>query len=219
MRLVGGTSNQIGRFEIEFNGNWGSVCFDYGMTERERRVVCRSLGLPHRKSKPLEVGTFETAASDAPLWFTIEHCSGLEESILDCDLSPWSGRSCPSGTDLGVMCVDHGRYIIIIFKSALSPVGHICSLDVVLHACRNYGRPVSGLYQGVLSAGGILRTLNRNAYFIPRFFRSGKNKTQRFSAYLEQNAVVLPVQSKNRLRCLLMDFNIFYAFQSIRILP
>ena len=114
MRLVDGRSEQTGRFEIEFNGKWGTVCLRPGSiyTEADYRAICRGLGLPYREVFPIFPGTFETAASDVPAWFSISYCNGYEKSVLDCDISPWSGYVCDHSLDLGVICVDHGKCII-----------------------------------------------------------------------------------------------------------
>ena len=64
--------------------------------------------------------------------------------------------------------------------------------------------------------------------YLPRFFPQRQNAAifakcsdfpllsafYREAAHLEQSVVVLPVQSRNRLHCLLKDFNLFNAFHS-----
>jgi len=43
LRLTGGTSNSMGRLEVNLDGTWGSVCSrDFGMLDGH--VACRQLG-------------------------------------------------------------------------------------------------------------------------------------------------------------------------------
>ena len=42
-RLVNGSSPSIGRLEVAFDGEWGTVCSN-GFDDREAKVVCRRLG-------------------------------------------------------------------------------------------------------------------------------------------------------------------------------
>ena len=45
VRLVGGTSENEGRLEVNRFGIWGTVCDD-NLNDKLAVVVCRSLGLP-----------------------------------------------------------------------------------------------------------------------------------------------------------------------------
>jgi len=50
--LVGGSSPQEGRLEVQYNGVWGTVCDD-GFTNAATRVVCYSLGFGYVKINDL----------------------------------------------------------------------------------------------------------------------------------------------------------------------
>lgn len=47
IRLVDGPNNQTGRVEIQYRGQWGTVCDD-GFDDKAASVVCRILGYSHR---------------------------------------------------------------------------------------------------------------------------------------------------------------------------
>ena len=44
MRLAGGQSQNEGRVEVCFNGEWGIVAIDYWSSTRGAEVICRQLG-------------------------------------------------------------------------------------------------------------------------------------------------------------------------------
>ena len=85
IRLVGGTSPSNGRLEIQWNGQWGTICnywsyWDY----RETAVACRQLGF-------LGAKRYYTYPGSGPVYMKDVSCNGKEESLWDCS---YQWRSC-----------------------------------------------------------------------------------------------------------------------------
>ena len=77
VRLVGGSSFNQGRVEVNYNGEWGTVCY-YGWTYSNTYVMCRQLGL----------GTYGYyyyfGRESGPAWLENVKCAGDESTIASC---------------------------------------------------------------------------------------------------------------------------------------
>ena len=101
VRLVGGSSYYEGRVEVNYNGEWGTVC-DNGWSYYDANVVCRQLG----------IGTYGYAYSHAyfgqgsgPIWLDDVGCTGSESTLVNCThLGINITRSCSHSEDAGVSC-------------------------------------------------------------------------------------------------------------------
>ena len=51
IRLMGSDHPWVGRVEIYYNGDWGTIC-DKGWDMNDANVVCRSLGYPGASAAP-----------------------------------------------------------------------------------------------------------------------------------------------------------------------
>ena len=81
IRLVDGTSYNNGRLELEWNGQWGTVCerFYYNFwSSKNIDVACRHLGFL-RGSK-----SYRYSGQSGPIWVSNIHCTGKEESLWQC---------------------------------------------------------------------------------------------------------------------------------------
>ena len=80
VRLVDGETYSIGRVELFWNGQWGSVCkywlrsWDADSTE----VACRQLGFIGAKR------FYTQPAKRRPIAMRLSHCSGTETSLWNC---------------------------------------------------------------------------------------------------------------------------------------
>ena len=85
IRLVGGTSHSNGRLEIQWNGQWGTIC-NYGnrWDHKETAVACRQLGFLGAKRSYRYPGS-------GPVHMKYVYCSGKEQSLWDCS---YDRRSC-----------------------------------------------------------------------------------------------------------------------------
>ena len=109
VRLVGGSSYNEGRVEVNYNGEWGTVCDD-GWSSYDALVVCRQLGF----------GSYITYYSSAyfgegsgPIWLDNVLCTGSESTIASCGHLGFSvTRSCSYYEVAGVRCYPQGIHIL-----------------------------------------------------------------------------------------------------------
>ena len=81
IRLVDGSSYKKGRLELEWNGQWGGVCYEYygsSWNFKNTQVACRQLGFLRAKRYYLQ------AASSGPVWIGNVNCNGNEQSLFQC---------------------------------------------------------------------------------------------------------------------------------------
>ena len=101
IRLVGGSKYNEGRVEVNYNGEWGTVCDD-GWSYYSTRVVCKQLGF----------GTYGSYYRNAyfgqgtgPIWLDNVVCTGSETTLASCGhLGFQVIRSCGHYEDVGVRC-------------------------------------------------------------------------------------------------------------------
>ncbi|KAL5019250.1 hypothetical protein ScPMuIL_004972 [Solemya velum] len=99
VRLADGTENS-GRVEIRYLGEWGVVCDDMWDLE-DARVVCRALGFP---------GVVEATSlsdfGDGNGNFLLDdvQCFGNESSLEECTSSAWKDHNCQPYETAGVIC-------------------------------------------------------------------------------------------------------------------
>ena len=117
VRLVGGTSYNEGRVEVNYNGEWGTVCDD-GWDDTDAGVVCRQLGFGSSGSS--YSGAYFGQGS-GPIWLDNVACMGIETILASCGhLGVNTTRNCSHGEDVGVRCfgeqgtVTYVSFIIIV---------------------------------------------------------------------------------------------------------
>ena len=77
IRLVDGVPLRSGRLEVQWNGQWGTIC-DYSWDHRDTEVACRQLGFLGAKRH------YRHPAVSGPIWLKRLGCSGNEESLWNC---------------------------------------------------------------------------------------------------------------------------------------
>ena len=117
LRLVGGSSYNEGRVEVNYNGEWGTVCDD-GWDDIDAGVVCRQLGFG---SSGTAIGSAGFGQRSGNSWLGGVACSGYESSIINCGrLSVNITRTCSHSKDAGVSCIGlNGMYIASYVVSIL----------------------------------------------------------------------------------------------------
>ena len=118
LRLVGGSSYNEGRVEVNYNGEWGTVCDD-GWDDTDAGVVCRQLGFG---SSGTAIGSAGFDQGSGRVWLGGVACSGIESNIMNCGrLSLNITRSCSHAKDAGVVCSEsEGTYVCTIYAGSLS---------------------------------------------------------------------------------------------------
>ena len=112
VRLVGGSSYNEGRVEVNYNGEWGTVCDD-GWDDTDAGVVCRQLGFG---SSGTAIGSAAFGQGSGSIWLDGVHCTGSESVLTSCiHLGFNVTRSCDHHRDAGVRCYKgQGMYVCIL---------------------------------------------------------------------------------------------------------
>ena len=109
VRLIGGSSYYEGRVEVNYNGEWGTVCDD-GWSSIDTGVVCRQLGFGSYGSS---YGGAYFGAGSGPIWLDNVACIGNELILASCGHLGFNiTRNCNHFEDAGVRCYGRqGMYI------------------------------------------------------------------------------------------------------------
>ena len=103
LRLVGGSLSNEGRVEVNYNGEWGTVCDD-GWDDTDAGVVCRQLGFG---SSGTAIGSAGFGQGSGPIWLDSVTCTGSESTLISCVHFGFNvTRNCSHSKDAGVRC--HG---------------------------------------------------------------------------------------------------------------
>lgn len=103
VRLAGGPSQQEGRVEILYNGEWGTVCDgDWTVFNQPAHVVCHSIGLGYAE-EPYLGGRYEQGTG--PMVLDDVLCFGSESSIIQCRSEGFGVGYCYSSAEAGVRCI------------------------------------------------------------------------------------------------------------------
>ena len=101
IRLVGGSSYNKGRVEVNYNGEWGTVC-DNGWDDTDAGVVCRQLGFG---SSGTAIGSAGFGQRSGSIWLDNVTCTGNESTLASCGhLGINVTRHCRHSEDAGVRC-------------------------------------------------------------------------------------------------------------------
>ena len=110
LRLVGGSSYNEGRVEVNYNGEWGTVCDD-GWDDTDTGVVCRQLGFG---SSGTAIGSAGFGQGSGSILLDNVACNGDERTLASCGhLGINVTRDCNHTEDAGVRC-SGGMYVIRI---------------------------------------------------------------------------------------------------------
>lgn len=101
VRLVGGTTTDEGRVEVNFGNGWGTVCDD-GWTAQDATVVCKMLGYTGGSPKPYGGAYFGAGTGDIAM--DDVSCIGTEATLGMCNFGGFGNHDCDHTEDAGVSC-------------------------------------------------------------------------------------------------------------------
>ena len=105
VRLVGGSSYYEGRVEVNYDGEWGTVCDD-GWSSNDAYVVCRQLGF---RSSGIPYSNAYFGQGSGLILLDNVACTGSELTLANCShLGIGITRSCSHSEDAGVRCYPQG---------------------------------------------------------------------------------------------------------------
>ena len=102
IRLVGGSSSNEGRVEIQYNGTWGTICDDL-WNKNAAQVACRMLGYTNASHAWNES---HFGVGNGRIWLDEVFCTGNEGNIYECSHSNWGVHNCRHTKDVGVTCIN-----------------------------------------------------------------------------------------------------------------
>ncbi|KAM4860772.1 CD5 antigen-like [Thomomys bottae] len=100
VRLVGSPHRCEGRVEVEWKGQWGTVCDD-GWGIKEVAVVCREVGCGAAKMSPSGL-QYEPSTENMPILFQRVDCKGTEDILAQCELE--DVFDCSREEEAGALC-------------------------------------------------------------------------------------------------------------------
>lgn len=111
IRLADGSSENEGRVEVYWNGQWGTICDD-SWVKADADVVCRQLGYPSAQEAVANAyfgeGSGEIILEDV-------RCLGNEVDLLTCPSLFIYQNGCSHSNDVGVVCTAKvGKVVISI---------------------------------------------------------------------------------------------------------
>ncbi|XP_069462697.1 CD5 antigen-like [Ambystoma mexicanum] len=102
IRLVNGPNKCSGRLEVNYNGQWGTVCNDrWDMLDT--KVACKELGC----SRPISANKCEAfGKGSGPIWLNEVICTGQESTLSECKANTLGAHDCTHAEDVGIECME-----------------------------------------------------------------------------------------------------------------
>ena len=106
IRLAGPLSSDgTGRVEIFYNGEWGTICYNY-WDINDAKVVCRQLGYRYAISA---LRGSRVPHGFGRIWLDRVGCTGNEQNLTSCYHRGWGNNYCRHYQDAGVECSSTGK--------------------------------------------------------------------------------------------------------------
>ena len=124
IRLVGGSSYNEGRVEVNYNGEWGTVCDD-GWDDTDAGVVCRQLGFG---SSGMAIGSAGIGQGSGPILLSNILCSGSEPTVFQCGHLGINVTACSHAEDSAVRCDGlQGNYALYNILGVEDAIKTLCN--------------------------------------------------------------------------------------------
>ena len=94
-------SEGIGRVEIFYNGEWGTICDD-SWDLQDAMVVCRQL---RYSSVVKALQGSSVPDGSGKIWLDDVACMGSEVNVSSCSHNGWGNHNCGHYEDAGVECL------------------------------------------------------------------------------------------------------------------
>ncbi|WAR22494.1 DMBT1-like protein [Mya arenaria] len=135
IRLSGGGYPQIGRIELQVQGQWGRICGDF-FDINNAAVLCRMMGL--NSSAFMRHDNF--VQGSGPLLMNYVHCYGSEEHINNCSYSAPYINSCTSNNDIKCGVIDFRNGNIVLYNSSTNVLTVECQSGITIeYICLSNG--------------------------------------------------------------------------------
>ncbi|XP_071844631.1 uncharacterized protein [Apostichopus japonicus] len=141
IRLVDGSTSNVGRVEVMVNGEWGTVCNDF-WDINDAHVVCRQLGFTGA-----ETGYAYFGEGSGRIWLDNVECIGTEGTLQDCPKNNIGEEDCIHYEDTGVECTPLDTNPALPYREDnqcggdwLAPNGEVaqCNPDGIYPCCSPY---------------------------------------------------------------------------------
>lgn len=108
---MNGGNRCLGRIEIKFQGQWGTVCDD-NFNRDHASVVCKQLECGSAVSFS---GSANFGEGSGPIWFDDLVCNGNESALWNCKHEGWGKHNCDHAEDVGVICLgkDWSGFVLV----------------------------------------------------------------------------------------------------------
>ena len=100
--LVDGDTEREGRVEVNYNGQWGTVCDDH-WTQEDANVACKHLGYG---TAVRALGSAAFGEGSGTIWLDNLECVGNETDLFSCPNNGPNVHNCGHHEDAGVICTD-----------------------------------------------------------------------------------------------------------------